>query len=280
MSGTKKYNLSGYTSKKHPVLEFIFQKYYNPHKPQEKIAFYLSDIAEGYKIHGIPEPVSISNTILDLTRQDRGISSRLPKSISDLGYDLRKKTGQDPKGKKYAGEFVHVGVGNALKSWLIWPNPMTEIVIKSESLPPLVRSMVRPDEGGLFSIVDYLDILSIVLFKQKIPVYRIQNPMKWQPNEIDGFYASDHDGKITLYPIEAKALTTGDEINLDQLQGGFSTVANNMTKSKINADIQPIAVKMIDNGIDIAIFPHNTIPEDPERCVRVVFEPAIINWQK
>jgi len=54
--------------------------------------------------------------------------------------------------------------------------------------------------------------------------------MKWQPNEIDGFYASQNGKDLDLYPVEAKALTTGDEINLDQLRGGFATVLLQMKR--------------------------------------------------
>jgi hypothetical protein len=269
-----------YSSKKHPVLEYIFRKYYNPKKPQKVIPFYLKDISDGYRKNKISEPVSISNTILDLTRQDRGIASRLPKSISGLGYDLRKKTGQDERGYKFAGEFVFVGVGAALKSWLVWPTDIEEIEIDSSPLPSLVAQLIRPDEGGLFSVIDYTGVFSKILHGGKRKIYRVQNPMKWQPNEIDGFYASQVGADIDLYPVEAKALTTGDEINLDQLHGGFATVVEQMKRIGLKVNVQQIAAKMIANGIDIAIFPMNQIPEVPEKCFRVKFNPVIHNWRR
>ena len=249
-------------------------------KPQENICFYLSDISEGYKSCGISEPVSISNTILDLTRQDRGIDSRVPQSISSLGYDLRKKTGADSSGKKYAGEFVFVGIGECLKSWLIWPDEIKEIIIDSSKLPTLVASLIRPDEGGLFSVIDYLDVFSQILHDGKRTVHRVQNPMKWQPNEIDGFYVAQNVDDVDLYPVEAKALTTGDEINLDQLRGGYATVLEQMRRLGLKANVQSVAVKMIENGIDIALFPLNEVPEKPEKCFRVKFSPIISNWKK
>jgi hypothetical protein len=61
----------------------------------------LSDISEAYRACGIPEPASISNTILDLTRKNNGIQSRLSQSLIDLGYDLRKKTGPHSTGGNY-----------------------------------------------------------------------------------------------------------------------------------------------------------------------------------
>lgn len=268
-----------YSSKKHPILEYIFKKYYKPVLNQKIIPFYLSDIADGYRACKLREPVSISNTILDLTRQDRGIKSRLPKSIYKLGYDLRKKTGQDSQGKKFAGEFVFVSLGKALNSWLIWPKKVKEITISSKRIPDIVTMLVRRDEGALFSVIDYTDTFSQVLMDGKEKVYRIQNPMKWQPNEIDGFYGTQLNGKPTLYPVEAKALTTGDDINLDQMRGGFFTVKEQMTRLGLEANIQPIALRMIKNGIDIAIFPMNEPPQIVSKFIRVKYSPKLSNWQ-
>ena len=271
------------TSKKHPVLEYIFEKYYEASNPQSLIEFYLSDISDGYKATKQAEPVSISNTILDLTRQDRGIDSRVPQSISSLGYDLRKKTGQDANGHKFAGEFVYVGPGCALNSWLIWPEEMEQITIDTSSIPDIVRKLIRKDEGALFSIVDYTHLFNKVLKDEagtEVEIHRIQNPMKWQPNEIDGFYANDDGDRITIYPVEAKALTTGDEINLDQLQGGYETVRSQFENLGIEVDIVPIAVKMVENGINIAIFSPNEVPESPCRYVCIDFEPKLENWTR
>ena len=275
------FNFQGknYSSKKHPILEHIFRKYYDPEKKQKEITFYLSDISEGYGACEIPEPVSISNTILDLTRQDRGINSRVPMSISNLGYDLRKRTGQDAEGNKFAGEFVLVGIGNSLKSWLVWPKSIKKISIDSSSIPQFVMDLIRPDEGGLFSVIDYTDLFSVILYKKSNMVFRVQNPMKWQPNEIDGFYAAKCNDQLFLYPIEAKALTTKDDINLDQLKGAFDTIVKKMNQLKIRANIQQLALKMIKNGIDIAVFPANKSPIEPMVFYSVKFSPPIKNWK-
>jgi len=273
------YKGKNYHSKKHPVLEYIFKKYFKSIKEQKIIPFYLSDISEGYDFCGIDEPVSISNTILDLCRQDRGISSRVPESISSLGYDLRKKTGANKNGKNFAGEFVFVGVGNGINSWLKWPDVIKEIKIDSSPLPDLVRKLIRTDEGGLFSVIDYCNVFSNALYEGEMTVYRIQNPMKWQPNEIDGFYASGTSNDVKFYPIEAKSLATGDAINLDQMSGAYETILSKLRQFEIKASIQQVAVKMIKNGIDIAIFPVNTSPIKPERFLRVIFDPPIENWQ-
>lgn len=256
------------------MLEYVFQKYYDANDPNKTITFSLRDISEGYRHTGIAEPASISNTILDLCRKRGDISSRVPESISALGYDLKKKTGPGTEGS-YAGEFVYVGVGNQLKSWLDWPSEPTVITIDSTEIPRLTRKILRNDEAGLFSVIDYLDVLSIVLERE---VYRVQNPMKWQPNEIDGFYASTVGAGTYVYPVEAKALTTGDDINLDQMDGGFRTVMRKIETMNLSANVQQIAVRMIENGIDIAIFPPDEAPVTPEKFVRVVFDPIIENW--
>lgn len=257
------------------MLEYIFQKYFDTSKNEETITFSLRDISEGYREMSIAEPASISNTILDLCRKRGSIDSRVPSSISALGYDLKKKTGPGSDGS-YAGEFVYVGVGKQLKSWLDWPDDPELIEIDSTTIPPLTRRIVRNDEAGLFSIMDYLDVLTNVMGHT---VYRVQNPMKWQPNEIDGFYTATVGKETYVYPVEAKALTTGDDINLDQMDGGFRTVIAKFDAMDMKVGVQQIAVRMIKNGIDIAIFPPNLAPVEPDRFVRVTFTPVIENWK-
>lgn len=192
-----------YNSKKFPMLEYIFnQKTNNGTRGiGQNITFTLKDVSNGYKACGIPEPASISNTILDLTRKNRGIDSRLPKSISSLGYDLKKKTGPSPDGN-YCGEFVYVGIGNVIHSWLVWDVSGERVVTVKNTIPTNVLKYISNDEGALFSAMDYCDILSYALFGTEGKVLRVQNPMKWQPNEIDGLYMSS-DGE-TIYPVEAK----------------------------------------------------------------------------
>ena len=125
-------------------------------------------------------------------------------------------------------------------------------------------------------MIDYLDIFSKIMGHK---VFRVQNPMKWQPNEIDGFYTATVNGKTFVYPIEAKALTTGDDINLDQMEGAFRTVINKMDGLGLKVSVQQIAIRMIENGIDIAIFSSNLAPVTPEKRARIKFDPEIENWK-
>lgn len=250
-----------YSSQKHPVLEYIFNKYYTP--GTQEIVFTLEDISEGYAhcrqtdpTSNIKEPASISNTILDLTRKASGISSRLPSSIYNLGFDLCKKTGKHPiTGKSLAGAFVYVGVGNTYNTWLVWPTNPRQVIIDPRNIPAPVQAFLRCDEGALFSVIDYCNILSQA-FPQFGPIMRVQNPMKWQPNEIDGFYIN-HTG-LHIFPIEAKALTTKDDINLIQLAGGIMTVISKFPAHSA-ITINPIAAQMVPNGILLGMFtPVNT----------------------
>jgi hypothetical protein len=110
--------------------------------------------------------------------------------------------------------------------------------------------------------------------------------MKWQPNEIDGFYFAEVEGQDFIIPVEAKALTTGDDINFEQMQGALETVSKRYEDRNIL--IMPLAIQMIKNGIQIAVFKsfHPTQQYDIldtaqlERQIRVTFSPAIDSWRK
>lgn len=271
------------------MLEWIFNKYNPEHDTSRKlIQFTLQDISDGYRALNIMEPASISNTILDLTRKKRPISSRLPESIYSLGYDLRKKTGRTgmllPNGKEinFAGEFVFVGVGNELSEWLDWDMEFDEVFhLSPEKVPTQIRPFLRQDEGALFSVIDYCDIFSTILHNRPGHILRIQNPLKWQPNEIDGFYHGKWEEGDVLYPVEAKALTTGDDINLVQMLGGIRTLSDNLADFDIS--IQPVAARMIRNGIHFTFFQkikagHQVDEMKVTRKICVLFDPTFDCW--
>ncbi len=268
------YNGITYNSKKFPMLEHIFaQKTQNGTVGiGQNITFTLKDVSNGYRACGIDEPASISNTVLDLTRQNRGIDSRLPQSISSLGYDLRKKTGPGPDGN-YCGEFVFVGVGNVIRSWLQWDSSRERVVNVENKVPTNVLRFISNDEGALFSVIDYCDALSYALYGTSEKVLRVQNPMKWQPNEIDGLYMAV-DGS-TIYPVEAKAVSTGDDINLEQMLGQYKTITAKMP----GVEIVPIAARMKPYGVDLALFTYNVYELVPVEFIKVIISPYISSWQ-
>jgi len=278
------YQNKNYRSKKHPMLEKIFNKK-NPGNDTSIhiISFTLKDISDAYRSCNIPEPASISNTILDLTRRNNPITSRLPESIINLGYDLRKRTGKTGDGNNYAGEFVYVGKGKSLMSWLEWPDNLDLIRISSKLIPYNVLKFLRNDEGGLFSVIDYCDIFSKVFKEEKNSTYRIQNPLKWQPNELDGFYFRDLGDNFELLPVEAKALSTNDDINLFQLKGQMETVSTKFYDIYGKVSVRPIVIKGVVNGINIGIMESFNSGDEIsdikfKKLLNVIFDPPIINW--
>ena len=291
-----------YTSKKFPLFEYIFNKYNPNRETKELIQFSLSDINEAYSKLGIKKPTSTSNTVLDLTRKRHPISYRLPESIYSLGYDLRKKTGlkEDTKDFKYAGEFVFVGIGKELDQWLTFPPKYDDVLaIESSSIPNVILPFLRKDESAILSVSDYLDIPSQILHAAPHQVKRVQHPIKWQPNEIDGCYVCEWEDEVTLYPVEAKALSTGDDINIYQMLGGINMLHKRLSaelkqKNKVKVlrnlngktiTIQPLAAVMRNNEIHFAFFEKHKLGSIVEdlKCVKatkISLTPYLPNWIK
>ena len=107
--------------------------------------------------------------------------------------------------------------------------------------------------------------------------------MKWQPNEIDGFYFSFEHNHIHLFPVEAKALTTGDDINLEQIQGALKVIVQKYANRDII--LVPLAVKMITNGIlvsefkQILTFMNNSPQIEVNKFHKISFDPPIEAWK-
>ncbi len=281
-------------SYKFPMLQYIFDKY--TEKGTKDItrnhAFTFVDLDEAFKARKIDRPISSSNFVLDLTRQDRGISSRLPTPIIKYGYDLRKKTGRvlGTKNVNYNGEFVFVGKGNALHSWYVFDKKASVKKISiANKVPKEImvllagrdEALLGRDEGALFSVIDYCDVLSAALFgkDQQGSVIRVQAPKKWQPNEIDGLYYSIK-GEPILYPVEAKALSTGDQLNLEQMLGALNTIREKIP----NIKVIPLGIQMIDNGMRIGQFRETSNQYETYleivSDIEVTFDPPIIPWHK
>jgi hypothetical protein len=279
-------------SSKLVLLEHIFKRKHKPGELQKNISFTLDDLKEAYRecYPGKERPSSISNTILDLTRKRKPIHYRLPKSIYSLNYDITKRTGPETVGgEKYAGEFVHFDTGEMLEQWLIWPNDENtqRVTLSSSLVASQVLNLIRKDEGGLLSIIDHTDALSQIINGTASTIVRVQNPMKWQPNEIDGFYVSRLNSSDIVYPIEAKALSTKDDVNLIQMRGGIKTLCEKLESEHPGKySIIPIAVQGVKNGFKIAVFESTLTSKDTasayepilSKAVEVTFEPEIRNW--
>ncbi|MBQ7897181.1 MAG: hypothetical protein IJ323_02025 [Clostridia bacterium] len=255
------------------------------------IDFTLPEIGEAIRATGGTPPTSWSNFVLDLTRKKTTIHQRLPQEIIKYGYDLRKKTGRVPGSANinYCGTFVYRGFdknGNTIpiQDWLEWGNPDKVLVVNNE-LPELVQKFISNDEASLFSVIDYCDILSKVL-EQK--VYRIQSPMKWQPNEIDGYYMAKDEETIYAYPVEAKAVSTADDINLVQIHGQYKVFMDKYKNSQFSLVVRPIAARMEKDGMMLAILEHNNLYDPISNkdvsmfnvieIVKIILNPTINSW--
>lgn len=275
------------------VLEYMFkQKTKNGTTNIGKdIHFTLKEVGEGIIATGGTPPTSWSNFVLDLTRKKNTISQRLPEYVINYGYDLRKKTGPVPGNTKdnYCGTFVYRGFdkdGNTIpiQDWLEWGVPDRVITVHNK-VPPLVQRFISNDEASLFSVIDYCDILSTVL-NQK--VYRVQSPMKWQPNEIDGYYVAETARNIFVYPVEAKAVSTADDINLVQINGQYNVFIEKYKRNSFSLIVRPIAARMEKDGMLLAIMEHNPM-YDPKQnreanmfnivdIVKVKLNPPLAAW--
>lgn len=258
----------------------------------ENIDFTLREVGEGIVATGGTAPTSWSNFVLDLTRKNNTINQRLPADVIQYGYDLRKKTGRVPgsDSDNYCGTFVYRGFDEAgytipIQDWIQWGEPDREIIVKNR-VPELVQQFISNDEASLFSVIDYCDILSIVLGQK---IYRVQSPMKWQPNEIDGYYIARDTRNIFVYPVEAKAVSTSDDINLVQIKGQYDTFVRKYTRNDFNLIVRPIAAKMEATGMLLAILEHNAL-YNPElngdasmfsiiEVVRVKLDSPIHAWE-
>jgi len=281
------------TYDKFSVLRYLFMLKTNNGTTHigEDIDFTLEEVGIGIRKTGGIAPTSWSNFVLDLTRKKNTIYQRLPLEIIQFGYDLRKKTGRVPGNTKenFCGTFVYRGFdsnGNTIpiQDWLEWGDPDREIVIKN-NVPALVQKFISNDEASLFSVIDYCDILSSVLGHT---VYRVQSPMKWQPNEIDGYYVSQNTRNIFVYPVEAKAISTNDDINIVQINGQYMTFIEKYTRNSFSLIVRPIAAKMKNYGMLLAIMEHNPM-YDPKHnkeadmfnvteVVKVILDPPLDSW--
>lgn len=275
---------------KHTVLQHIFDsKITAGHSIGDDIDFTLAEVGAAIVATGGTRPASISNFVLDLTRRDKGISSRLPQPIINHGYDLRKKTG-----KGMCGTFIYRGFDEhghtiPLYDWLVWENPDRSVTI-SNIVPPLVQRYISNDEASLFSVIDYCDVLTQVFGSADTPILRVQSPMKWQPNEIDGYYISESGRNTIVYPVEAKAISTEDDINLAQMYGQYKTFIAKYARDGLSFKVRPVAVKMESDGMLLALLEKNPLYDENtnktakmfniEEVVKVVLDPPINNWQR
>lgn len=257
------------------------------------IHFTLKEVGDGIRETGGTPPTSWSNFVLDLTRKKNSITSRLPQEVINYGYDLRKKTGRVPENTNdnYCGTFVYRGFDEngctiPIQDWLEWGKPDHTIIVENK-VPELVRKFISNDEASLFSAIDYCNILSIILNQD---VYRVQSPMKWQPNEIDGYYVAQTPRNIFVYPVEAKAVSTADDINLVQINGQYNTFIEKYKRNNFSLIVRPIAARMEKDGMLLAVMEHNPMYDPLQNreatmfnvidVIKVKLNPPLLAWSE
>ncbi|MEO8612464.1 MAG: hypothetical protein ABI690_31500 [Chloroflexota bacterium] len=268
-----------YRSYKHPILEYIFTKAIaNSATLPDEIIFTYEDIRQAMVALDIrrDKQASLSNFTIDLTRQAASHEARVPDTIWNKGYDLDRASDRDAR-QNIAGRLVRVELLPA-QSWIVWPEIDAENVITvANQVPQEIRPYLGRDEGALLSVMDYCDILSLAFHQQTGTIKRVQHPKKWQPGEVDGLYFSNYADMPILYPVEAKALSTNDSVNLAQVQGAYKTIVGKIA----DVLIVPLAVQMIPEGMYIAVFEASTTRELViTRYLQIELDPPIEAWQR
>lgn len=268
-----------YRSYKHPILEHIFAKAIaNTTTLPDEIVFTYEDIRQAMIALDIrrDKQASLSNFTIDLTRQAASHEARVPDTIWSKGYDLDRASDREAR-QNIAGRLVRVDLMPA-QSWIVWPEIQQENIITiANQVPAEIRPYLGKDEGALLSVMDYCDVLSLAFHQQPGSIKRVQHPKKWQPGEVDGLYFSNYENQPVLYPVEAKALSTNDSVNLAQVQGAYKTIVGKIA----DVLIIPLAVQMIPEGMYIAVFEATLTHELAiTRYLQIKLDPPIEAWQK
>jgi hypothetical protein len=234
MDKSSKSSKSTKTYKAQILLDLFFSMY-DATNPQERIEVSIDEVVECCSKLQIARPGNIHNFFKDIVR-----SGKMPKSlaqIADLGYLIVQL---DRGGAFIKGENDDT---------VILPDDLSITEIQASCIPIEVIDLVRTDEGGVLSVVEYCGILDLIAGAK---VYRVQSPVKVFPNEIDGLYAYKKNDKRIIFTAEAKS-KGGDVILKHQIYGAASK-ALEFFGNFVDAII-PLGIKIgKDNTIYIVVF--------------------------
>lgn len=267
-----------YRSYKHPILEYILDKALEQAQNHpDEILFTYEDIRQAMTALGIVrnKQASLSNFVIDLLRRANTHEQRVPSSVWERGYDLARVPDRAVR-QGIVGRLIRKEL-RPKDPWIVW-SEITEAntITVTNNVPIQVRPFLGNDEGALLSVMDYCDVLSLSVNGAPHTILRVQHPKKWQPGEVDGLYFSDYQDVPTLYPVEAKALSTNDNVNLEQVQGSYNTIVSKIK----NIKIAPLAVQMIPDGMYIATFEATETGElIISSYLRVKIDPPIDTWK-
>jgi hypothetical protein len=252
---------------KSPVIEYIFISKFNSKNRPSNIPFshselkYICSNVIGWDNLDEDPKGNYNNFVKDLVRN--GNYSPRSDAAQQEGYVLRESSDDD-----YIGVLVDEDTISADLS-ISCPDEI-DVVIHEADFPEAVNDLIRPDEGGLLSALDYCDLLSAFFSDQPgSSVKRVQAPVKKQP-EIDGLYVLEKVDARYLLPCEAKSRGS-DVINMHQIEGAtktaFKVVSDARDKSgregglfesldaKQVKGVYPLGAKILEDGdIHIAKF--------------------------
>jgi len=253
-----------YRSYKPPVLLRIFFRKFNPDDPKDIIPAPIIEVIQTIEEFGLRRPGNIHNCFKDIVRNGKMPATLKP--ITDLNYEIRQVDG--------GGEFINSDRED-LRDVIDLPS-MPAKILNSSTIPPNVFDLIRTDEGGILSAIDYSNLLDDGFGAD---VLKIQAPVKVQPNEIDGTYFCILNDRRVLLSVEVKS--KGPDVLLKyQLFGGAKQAQKHFGMS---VDVVlPVGIKLEkDNSVFVVVFPEIT-EADPwpvvDYILRYELEPVPTSW--
>ena len=258
---------------KAPVLEYLFRSKFDEEDMPTNIPFSHRELKKvsseiiGWDLLKTDPKGNYNNFVKDLVRN--GNYSPRCDAAEEKDYVLRESSDTD-----YIGVFVSE---DALTSDLAIRCPDEVAAIKHDAdFPEVVEDLVRPDEGGLLSALEYCDLLTAFFDDEPgASVKRVQAPVKKQP-EIDGLYVLETNLERYLLPCEAKSQGS-DVINLHQIEGSTETAFKVASDAREEVDREgglfasltdkeiegayPLGAKILSNG-DVHIAKFGLVEEE------------------
>jgi hypothetical protein len=191
-------------------------------------------------------PSNLNNFVKDLTRS--GNSDPRSPTAQQAGYFLREGSHSGSMGIFFRASGPSAGaIAVACPSTLV-PKQI-QISLSTE-----IFDLLRPDEGGLLSILEYGFILDDFFEVPRGTVKRVQSPVKVQPHELDSFFVMKRNAQ--RLPIACEAKSKGnDAITLNQIVGIAAATLQRLLESDMPG-VVPIGTKIESNGdIFIVQFP-------------------------
>src|SRR5262249_17850923 len=135
-----------------------------------------------------------------------------PKSLSakQAGYFLREGSHSSSMGIFFRESGQSAGAIAVVCPSDLAPKEI-QIVLSTD-----IFDLLRPDEGGLLSVLEYGYILDDFFETSRGTVKRVQSPVKVQPHELDSFFVMRRNEQ--RIPIACEAKSRGnDKITLNQI---------------------------------------------------------------